>query len=259
MHRDQKPLGFFWLDHRTVDGKCNFIVDTYVTPGNVNDAQPYIARLDATCERFNFSPHSVGLDAGYFVAPVCHLLEKRNINGVFGYRRPHKGPNKLQKRDFHYDRRQDHYTCPANQILLYRTTSREGYRHYQVAGNVCQTCPLKGDCTKAEKKTVTRHIWEDSKERANQRRLLPSAKQLYKRRSETVERSFADAKQQHGHRYARFRGRLKVQMQCLLAATAQNIKKLALLLWKNLLEAKNILWLVIPDHQIQQVKELLLR
>jgi hypothetical protein len=45
-----------------------------------------------------------------------------------------------------------------------------------------------------------------------------------------VERSFADAKQLHGHRYARMRGLAKVQQQCLLAATAQNIKKIALLL-----------------------------
>ncbi|CCO67177.1 Mobile element protein [Yersinia enterocolitica IP 10393] len=44
-----------------------------------------------------------------------------------------------------------------------------------------------------------------------------------------MERSFADAKQHHGHRYARFRGLMKVQMQCLLAAAAQNIKKMALL------------------------------
>src|ERR1035437_3913571 len=31
-------------------------------------------------------------------------------------------------------------------------------------------------------------------------------KRIYKRRKETVERSFADAKQLHGHRYARMRG-----------------------------------------------------
>jgi len=55
-------------------------------------------------------------------------------------------------------------------------------------------------------------------------------KRIYKRRKETVERSFADGKQLHGHRYARFRGLRRVQQQCLLAAAAQNIKKIALLL-----------------------------
>ncbi|WP_241630491.1 transposase, partial [Rosenbergiella nectarea] len=43
MHRDNKPKGFFWLDHRTVDGKHGIITDTYTTPGNIHDAQPYIA------------------------------------------------------------------------------------------------------------------------------------------------------------------------------------------------------------------------
>jgi hypothetical protein len=38
----------------------------------------------------------------------------------------------------------------------------------------------------------------------------------------------ANAKQLHGHRYARFRGLTKVRWQCLLAAAAQNIKKIAM-------------------------------
>ena len=37
MSRPGKPEGFFYLDHRTVDGKCNIITDVYVTPGNVHD------------------------------------------------------------------------------------------------------------------------------------------------------------------------------------------------------------------------------
>ncbi len=50
---------------------------------------------------------------------------------------------------------------------------------------------------------LTRHVWEASKEQARENRLTPWGKKLYKRRKETIERSFADAKQHHGHRYAR--------------------------------------------------------
>ena len=57
-------------------------------------------------------------------------------------------------------------------------------------------------------------------------------KVIYKRRKETVERSFADAKQLHGHRYARFRSLIRVACQCLMAAAAQNIKKIAIALTK---------------------------
>ena len=77
---------------------------------------------------------------------------------------------------------------------------------------------------------MTRHVLQGSMDRANERRLTEWGKKRYKRRGETVERSFADAKQHHGHRYARFRGLEKVQMQAYLAATAQNIKKIAMVL-----------------------------
>jgi hypothetical protein len=51
---------------------------------------------------------------------------------------------------------------------------------------------------------------------------------FYKRRKKTTERLFADAKQLHGHRYARFQGLTAVKAQRLLAAAAQNIKKTAM-------------------------------
>jgi len=240
MHRDNKPQGFFWLDHRTVDGKHGIITDTHTTPGNVHDAQPYIARLERQINRFPLNPVAVGLDAGYFTAAICHLTEQLGIIPVLGYRRPNKGQNTLQKKHFIYDENQDVYRCPQGELLIYKTTSREGYRHYQSNPQICQNCPRLKDCTQSQQtqKVVTRHVWEASKERANEMRLSKWGKKVYARRKETVERSFADAKQHHGHRYARFRGLMKVQMQCLLAAAAQNMKKMALLaLLRRLLRA----------------------
>ena len=86
-------------------------------------------------------------------------------------------------------------------------------------------------------KVVTRHVWADQRERCDSHRLTPQGKAIYKRRKETVERSFADAKQLHGHRYARYRGILAVTWQALLAATAQNIKKIAMAMTKRPAEA----------------------
>ncbi len=75
-----------------------------------------------------------------------------------------------------------------------------------------------------------RHVWEGSKEQATENRLSPRGKILFKRRKETVERSFADAKELHGHRYTLMRGLSKVQAQSLLRAACQNMKKMALVL-----------------------------
>ncbi len=123
-------------------------------------------------------------------------------------------------------------SAPNGQLLNYRTTNREGFRQYHSNPEQCRDCPLRHRCTQSRNatKVVTRHVWEASRERMDQHRLNRVGKRIYKRRKETVERSFADAKQLHGHRYARMRGLSKVQQQCLLAATAQNIKKIALLL-----------------------------
>jgi hypothetical protein len=95
---------------------------------------------------------------------------------------------------------------------------------------ICVSCPVQKQCTQNAlvKKTVTRYASEDEKERISQHRPSPYEKGVYKQRKETVERSFADTKQLHGNRYARYRDLKKVQDQCLLVATAQNIKKMAL-------------------------------
>ena len=230
--REGKPQGFYYLDHRTVDGKHAIITDSFVTPGNVHDSLPYLGRLDRQCARFKLKPLIAGLDAGYQTAAICRGLEDRNIHGVIGYRRPSHRKGTLYKRQFTYDEPTDTYRCPADQVLRYRTTGRQGYRHYASDPQVCGGCPLRPQCTQSHNhtKVVTRHVWADSVERTDAHRLTPHGKRYYARRKETVERSFADAKQLHGHRYARFRGLSRVQAQCLLAAACQNMKKIALLL-----------------------------
>ena len=51
-------------------------------------------------------------------------------------------------------------------------------------------------------------------------------KDIYAKRKEKIERSFAESKELHGLRYCRMRGKERVSEQCLLTATVQNMKKL---------------------------------
>lgn len=231
MVRDNKPKGFFYLDHRTCDAKANIITDVHVTAGNVHDATPYMTRLKRQKLRFNFDVKSVGLDAGYMNAAICHQLEEEGIYGVMGYRRPNHKKGYFYKREYSYDACSNTYTCPQGEVLEYKTTSREGYRHYHSNPTVCKTCPVRDRCTQSANhtKVITRHVWQDDVEVVDARRLTPTGKLIYSRRKETVERSFADAKELHSYRYARFRGVEKVQNQALMTAAAQNIKKIALM------------------------------
>ena len=85
--RDNKPEGFFYLDHRTVDSKNNIIMDVHVTPGNVSDSEPILKRIDRIKETFNIKPKYLGLDAGYSTNPIFKGIIDRDIIPVVAYRR----------------------------------------------------------------------------------------------------------------------------------------------------------------------------
>lgn len=232
MYREGKPEGFFYLDHRTVDYKFNLITDVYITPGNVHDSIPYISRLNRQQEVFGFHVEAVALDSAYLSSSVCQRLKELDIFGVIGHRRYSSPKGMIPKRKFRYDEERDCYICPCGQELQYRTTTREGYREYASKSEVCRKCEVLKECTRSSncRKVLTRHVWSESMEEVRDNRLSEEGKRLYKARSQTVERSFADAKELHGYRYCRYRGREKVQEQALLTASAQNIKKMALIL-----------------------------
>jgi len=237
MCREQKGDGFYYLNHTTVDGKHNIITDVYVTPGNVHDSVPYLSRLDAQLEKFGFGVEGVGLDAGYNTAPICRGLSERGIFGVIPHRRTRRNDLKIQKRHFKYNKEEDIYLCSGSQKLRYRTTNREGFKEYVSEAKLCSVCKLLADCMKSKScvRVITRHVWEEHREKVRANTLTSEGKYLRRKRHETVERSFADAKELHGLRYARFRGLSKVTEQCLMTALAMNIKKMARHLWRFLL------------------------
>ncbi|EAQ6393054.1 IS1182 family transposase [Salmonella enterica] len=230
MIRDGKPEGFFYLDHRTVDAKYNLITDVHVTPGNVHDSVPYLSRLDRQRERFDFKIEAVALDSGYLTTPICRGLQSRKIFAVIAHRRFHSKQGLFPKWKFTFDAERNRYVCPANHELNYRTTDRKGYRQYTSNPEHCKNCPLLDQCTQSRnhRKVVTRHVWEDSKDWVRNNRLSKSGKQLYRKRKETIERSFADAKELHGFRYCRLRGLPNVREQALMTAAVQNMKKMAI-------------------------------
>ena len=64
-------------------------------------------------------------------------------------------------------------------------------------------------------------------------RLTDRNKSIYKKRKQTIERIFADAKEKHGMRWTKYRGLEKVATHTMLVFAAMNLKKLATWLWKG--------------------------
>lgn len=237
MTRDGKPKGFFFLEHRTVDGKYNIIVDSHVTPGNVNDDEPYVERIDTVIDKFNLETKYAVADAGYSTTPTIKKLSGKKYKAVLGFRMGPHVKGKFTKLRFQYVPEQDLYVCPGAAPLRYKTTTRQGYKEYVSDKFYCDNCPLREKCLTSEKvsvRSIRRHVWEELKEQVFNFLRSDKGRGIYNRRKETIERSFADSKELHGLRYARFRGLPKVSEQCLLTAAAQNIKKIALVLSRAL-------------------------
>ena len=118
-------------------------------------------------------------------------------------------------------------------MLAYSTTNRDGYKEYKSNPEKCKDCPHLWQCTqsKAQQKVVTRHVWEEYLELAEDYRHTPYYRDIYKMRSQTIERVFADAKEKHALRYTQLRGLQKVKMQVALTFACMNLKKLAT--WKR--------------------------
>ncbi len=235
-HRDNKEKGFMYLDHRTVDSKCNIIVDCYVTKGNVHDSVPFIDRAEYIKHKYGFNIKEWALDSGYDTLDIKRYFEDNNIFGVIGYRSYAQGNTKIKKYKFKYNKENDYYICPETGVILPYTgrIDRNGYKYYSDKLN-CDNCPNIEKCCKSQGyRIIRRHIKEELNERARERRLSQRGKELYKLRKEKIERSFADSKQNHGFRYAMYKGIEKNQNYTWLICAAQNMKNIVTKITKNM-------------------------
>ena len=228
-HRDNKEKGFMYLEHRTVNGKCNIITDSYVTKGNIHDSVVCTERLDYQKNKLGLNINKVGLDSGYDTLDIKKYFEKENIFGVIQYRSYGQGGTEVRKYEFIYLEEEDVYACPKTGVILpYRNIDKNGYKLYYDR-NSCAGCPFQNKCCKKTKfRTIRRLICEEVNERARERRLSSEGKELFKKRKTTVERSFGDSKQNHGYRWTKYKGVEKNQAYTHLICAAQNMKNIAI-------------------------------
>ena len=78
---------------------------------------------------------------------------------------------------------------------------------------------------------MTRHVWQDALEQADAFTKTSSGKRIYAWRKETIERSFAEAKELHGLSYARMLGIRNMYEQSFLTAAIQDMKRIAKAFW----------------------------
>lgn len=227
-HKGEHKVVFAYTAHTACD-KNSFILDTVVTPGNVHDSVVFDDLYDRVTERFE-EIQVVTMDAGYKTPWICKRIFDDGRLPSLPYKRPMTQKGGHAWYEYVYDEHYDCVLCPEYQILSYSTTNRDGYREYKSKPYICATCPTRNQCTQSQnmQKTVTRHIWQDYVEQAEDIRHSPIGKETYALRSQTIERVFADAKEKHGMRYTQYRGLAQVTNWVRLKFAAMNLKKLAM-------------------------------
>jgi len=217
---------------QTACDKHGWILGYTVHPGNEHDSKTFID-LYQILKKFN--PKQIIADAGYKTPAIAKLLLDDQINPIFPYKRPMTKDGFFKNYEYVYDELYDCYLCPANQLLLYSTTNKDGYREYKSSGVICRTCPHLSMCTNSKNsvKVVIRHIWQDYLDQCEDLRHTRTLKDLYSLRKETIERCFGTAKENHGLRYTNMVGKARMNMKVGLTFACMNLKKLAMIIMKG--------------------------
>ena len=224
----------FAYEAQTACDKNNFVLDVTVVPGNVHDSVSFDELYDKVTDRFP-EIKVVTADAGYKTPWICKKIIDDGRIPSMPYKRPQTKEGFFKKYEYVYDEYYDCYICPNNKTLKYTTTNREGYREYKSNPHDCAKCEKIKQCTesKNKQKVVTRHIWENYIEIAEDIRHSTLGKETYSMRSQTIERVFADAKEKHAMRYTPYRGLNQVSNWVRLKFAAMNLKKMAMWKFKN--------------------------
>lgn len=194
--------------------------------------------LDRTTERFGLKPQSLVADSAYGSAEnLAWLVKQRGIAPhIPVFDKSNRTDGTLSRSDFAFDAEQDRYTCPeGKQLVQFHRTyatprsgiTKEGTRIYRASKRDCDGCALKPRCcpnTPARK--IPRDVDEDARDVARALANTPAYERSRHRRKK-VEMLFAHLKRILRLGRLRLRGPCGASDEFLLAATAQNLRKLA--------------------------------
>jgi hypothetical protein len=194
--------------------------------------------LDRTQERFGIWPERLAADAGYGdAANLAWLVHEKGIEPhIPVFDKSDRQDGTFSRSDFTYEPECDRYVCPAGKDLRqFRTAGRaakakpppDGLLRYRARKIDCDSCPLKQQCCpNLPMRKILRSVHEEVRDVA--RRIAATEEyELSRRQRKKVEMAFAHLKRILKLDRLRLRGPRGVNDEFLLAATAQNLRKMA--------------------------------
>jgi transposase len=235
-------LAFFaYCTNYLIDLKHAVIMDVEATTA-VRQAKVTAQRimLDRTQERFGLWPERLAADSGYGdAANLAWLVHERGIEPHIPVFEKNRTDGSFGRDDFIYDHRTDSYTCPGGKELRpYWQPGREakakpptdGLYRYRARKVDCHGCELRERCRPGDiGRKVLRSVHEGARDLARDLSRT-DAYATSQRERKRVEMLFAHLKRILKLDRLRLRGPNGAKDEFLLAATAQNLRKLAKML-----------------------------
>lgn len=233
------PAFFAYADNYLVDTDNAIIVDVEACRA-IRQAEVGTARsmIERTMDRFGLYPESLAGDTAYGAAEMLSwLVHEHGIE-------PHipvidkssRTDGTFSRADFRYDAGEDRYICPGGKNLRqYRLAGRmakakppeDGLLRYRAKKADCENCALKRRCCPNQPaRKLLRSIHEGARDMARDI-AKTEAYETSRRNRKKVEMLFAHLKRILKLGRLRLRGPNGARDEFLLAATAQNLRKLA--------------------------------
>ena len=226
---------FAYSTNYLIDLKASIIVD--VEPSRaIRQAEVGATKtmIDRTEERFGLYPERLAADSAYGSGEMLNwLVHEKGIEPhipVFDHSQ--RNDDTFSRADFTYDHESDVYVCPAGKLLSTKgTVVNDGTTLlYRASKYDCDACPLKPKCCPKEPaRKVPRSIHEGARDMA--RNIAKTDAYAESRRErKKIEMLFAHLKRILKLGRLRLRGPCGARDEFILAAIAQNLRKLAKLI-----------------------------
>jgi hypothetical protein len=193
--------------------------------------------LDRTAECFGLTPNSLAADSAYGSAKnLAWLVKQRGLAPhIPVFDKSNRTYGTFSRSDVVFDAEQDRYTCPEGKHLVqfHRTyatprtgITKDGTRIYRASKRDCDGCAQAHVLPEHPARKIPRDLDEDARDVARALANTPAYERSWRRRKK-VEMLFAHLKRILRLCRLRLRGPRGARDEFLLAATAQNLRKLA--------------------------------
>jgi len=233
------PAFYAYSTNYLVDVQSGVIVDVEATAAHrTEETEATKVMIERVAERHEITPQRLIGDTAYGTGPMLEwMVQDKGIEPhVPVWEKTERNDGTFSVTDFRWDEQANEYRCPRGEPLRSEwrpfKTPRSHVTQadtiiYRSSQRTCASCPLKPRCCpNTPMRKIARSLYEQS--RAVARRIADTAAYRQSRKDrKKVEVLFAHLKRILKLDRLRLRGRRGARDEFLLAATAQNLRRMA--------------------------------